>query len=219
MSQTIIEPFSSRLRKAMGLRSMKGADLVKATGLSKQQISQYVNGKFEPKPQALYSLAQALNVPEKWLSGFDVPMDREAPVYPSGVLPLKIVSLPVLGEIACGAPLLTFETGESYQTMVAMDGEPQADFCLRAKGDSMMGAGINDGDMVLVRSQERVETGEIAAVIIDDEATLKRVHYDEERGELSLYPENPAYRPMHYKNEDLEKIRILGKAISVHSKL
>lgn len=208
--------FQERLKEAMALRGKKAADLVKETTLSKQQMSQYVNGKFIAKANAMDELAQALNVDEKWLRGYNVSMER---LRHSSLGDLKTVALPVLGEIACGAPLLTYERGEIYYANLAVSGEVQPDFCLRAKGDSMIGARIHDGDMVLIREQERVENGEIAAVIIEDEATLKRVYYDEENDEISLYPENPDYRPMHFRKDDLNKIRILGKAISVHSNL
>ena len=92
-----------------------------------------------------------------------------------------------------------------------------ADFCLRAKGDSMIGARIMDGDIVFIRNQPMVDNGEIAAVIIDDEATLKRVYYDRDAGKLMLVPENPKYSPLMYVGEELNNIRILGKAVAFQS--
>ena len=86
-----------------------------------------------------------------------------------------------------------------------------------ACGDSMIGARIYDGDAVFIRNQPMVENGEIAAVIIDDEATLKRVYYDREHARLQLVPENPAYSPLVYVGEELDNIRILGKAVGFMS--
>lgn len=93
----------------------------------------------------------------------------------------------------------------------------RADFCLRACGDSMINARIYDGDIVFIREQPMVEKGEIAAVIINDEATLKRVYYYPEQNKIILNPENPAYEPFVYVGEELNSIRILGKAIAFQS--
>lgn len=92
-----------------------------------------------------------------------------------------------------------------------------ADFCLKAKGDSMIGARIQDGDIVFIRKQSIVENGEIAAVIIDNEATLKRVYYEKDKNKLFLQAENPKYPPLSYEGEELDHIRILGKAIVFQS--
>lgn len=94
-----------------------------------------------------------------------------------------------------------------------------ADFCLIMKGDSMSGARIMDGDVVFIRYQPEMENGEIAAVAIDDEATLKRFYRDEETGNITLVAENPAYAPIVYDRSEVEKLWILGKAVAVQSKL
>ena len=81
----------------------------------------------------------------------------------------------------------------------------------------MVGARIFDGDIVFIRRQESVDNGEIAAVAIDDEATLKRVYYYPSEGKIILMPENPKYAPLVYINEELESIKILGKAVAFQS--
>lgn len=91
----------------------------------------------------------------------------------------------------------------------------RADFCLRVKGDSMINARICDGDIVFIKKQPDVNDGEIAAVLIGNEATLKRVY--KKKNEIILVAENPAYKPLVYKNEELNEIRILGKAIAFQS--
>ena len=94
-----------------------------------------------------------------------------------------------------------------------------ADFCLIMKGESMINARIMDGDIVFIRQQPEVENGEIAAVAIDDEATLKRFYRDEKTGTITLIAENPAYAPMVYDRSEAENLWILGKAVAVQSKL
>lgn len=81
----------------------------------------------------------------------------------------------------------------------------------------MIGARIYDGDIVFIKKQDMVNNGEIAAVIIDNEATLKRVYYYPEKNKIVLNPENPAFEPLVYINEELNEIRILGKAVAFQS--
>ena len=120
--------------------------------------------------------------------------------------------VPILGSIACGAPILAQEHIDGYT-----EAPVQADFALICKGDSMMGARIYDGDLVYIRQQETVENGEIAAVLIDGEATLKRVRLGPDS--ISLMPENPMYRPIILWGEEMNQIQILGKAVAFTASL
>ena len=120
----------------------------------------------------------------------------------------------MLGEIACGNPIFADEDRESY---VKAGTNVNADFCLTARGDSMIGARIFDGDIVFCRSQSTVENGEIAVVVIEDEATLKRVYFYPEKKKLVLQAENPKYEPFVYVGDELSEIRIMGKAIAFQS--
>lgn len=131
-----------------------------------------------------------------------------------GIFPLESRRFPMLGEIACGKPMMAYEDLESY---VISGTDLHADFCLRARGDSMIGARIMDGDIVFIRSADMVSNGEIAAVVIDNEATLKRVYYYPEEQKLILTPENPKYPPLVYIGNQLAEIRILGQAIAFQS--
>ncbi|MBE6982883.1 MAG: LexA family transcriptional repressor [Ruminococcaceae bacterium] len=132
-----------------------------------------------------------------------------------GIIPLpETRQIPLLGLIACGAPILAEEHIEEY---VDMPKYINADFALTCKGDSMINARIFDGDIVYIRQQDTVDSGEIAAVLIDGEATLKRVQLFEDH--ISLEPENPQYRPMVYWGEEMNNIRILGKAVAFTSTL
>ncbi|MCQ2530308.1 MAG: hypothetical protein MJ086_03540 [Lachnospiraceae bacterium] len=138
------------------------------------------------------------------------------PNWADQIKPVEIRTLPVLGRVACGKPIFTEEERE-YVTIE--DAPKNVDFILIAKGDSMINARINDGDYVFIRKQSEVNNGDIAVVIIDDEATLKRVHFDKEKQILQLLPENPAYMPLVFVGDELENVQILGKAIAVMSML
>lgn len=129
----------------------------------------------------------------------------------SNIYPIELKKFPLLGEIACGEPIFCDEDRESY---ILAGSDIHADFCLKCKGDSMINARIYDGDIVFIRKQDIVDNGEIAAVVIDDEATLKRVYYDREKNVVTLVAENPKYTPMIYSGSDLEQIHVLGKAIA-----
>ncbi len=106
---------------------------------------------------------------------------------------------------------------EEWEGSIEAGSNLKVDYCLRCKGDSMINARIFDGDIVFIKQQPVVENGEIAAVIIEDEVTLKRVYFYPEENTVMLQPENPRYRPLIYSGSDLERIRILGKAIAFHS--
>ncbi len=204
--------FAKRLRKAMDIRNVKQVELVGKTEISKSAISQYLSGAFVPKQKNTYKLAEALNVDPAWLMGKDVCMERKD--YLGEIFPIKVKRVPLLGEIAAGEPILVCEQRSTY---MEVDENLDVDFCLKIKGDSMIGARILNEDIVFIRRQPCVENGEIAAVIIDNEVTLKRFYKND--GLIMLRPENPKYQPLMYTREDFKQVRILGKAIFFQSKL
>lgn len=216
--------FNKQLIKAMDLKGISQTELCARTGIPKSAMSQYMSGKFKPKQNRTFLIAKALNVNEAWLMGFDdVPMERiddkdRIDIDLSSIkniepLP-KMKKVPLLGTIACGEPILAEENIEDYLNMPE---RIKGTFALRCKGDSMINARIFDGDIVYIREQPDVENGEIAAVLIDNEATLKRVYKYENR--IELRPENPTYKVMNFENEELNNIRILGKAVGFFSKV
>jgi len=214
-----MEIFQQRLLEAMAAQGMRASELSKRTGLSKARISQYVNGKFIPKSDAIILLAEALQVSELWLMGKDAPAEpqpRPQIPCPDNVAPLRLCRYPILGEIACGLPILAEEDPDGGYVTAA---ETTADFCLTAKGDSMIGARIFDGDEVFIQQTDLVNNGEIAAVVVDNEATLKRVYYYPEAEKLILTAENPVYPPMVFVGPELADIRILGRAVAFQSKV
>ncbi len=134
----------------------------------------------------------------------------------SNISSIHLKKFPMLGEIACGEPIWADEDKESY---VMADMDIRADFCLKAKGDSMINARIHNGDIVFIREAPIVDNGEIAAVIINNEATLKRWYYYREENKLMLVAENPKYPPLVYLNEQPNEVRCLGRAVYFMSAL
>lgn len=202
---------SNNLKKLRRERGMTLDELAKALGTSRQTIHRYENGVIaNVPPEKVEQLAGVLGVSPSALMGWGTDLDAGK----LGIMPVTVKKLPLLGEIACGDPIYAREEHESY---ACADGGLDADFCLRAHGDSMIGARILDGDIVFIRSQNSVDNGEIAAVIINDEATLKRVYYYPNEEKLILSPENPKYAPLVYIKEELNDIKILGKAVAFQS--
>ena len=200
------------MRKAKGLTL---ESLAESVGTSRQTIHRYENGTISNiPPEKVVLLAEALDTTPTVLMGWDERAE-EFPTF-DNIIPITTKRLPMLGEIACGKPIYANEEHESY---AITDASLDADFCLRAKGDSMTGARILDGDIVFIRSQNAVDNGEIAAVIIGDEATLKRVYYYPADEKLILSAENPKYPPLVYVGEELNQIKIIGKAISFQSRI
>lgn len=207
-----VATFARRLREGLDVRGMTQAELAKRSGISKSSISRYIKGDWEGKQSAVYELAKALGVTEAWLMGYDVPMESDtAPAVPPGFEPLpKMVKRPLVGSIACGEPITAEENIEDY---VDVPENVQCDFCLRCKGDSMIDAGIHDGDVVYIHITPQVENGQIAAVRIEGEATLKRVFWDESSQTLTLLAENRNFAPLVYTGPILDTVQIEGKAV------
>ena len=198
------------LRKAKG---MTLDELAAAVGTSKQNIHRYERGIILNSPSdKIVAIAEALGTSPSALMGWGEAEESFPEV--SGISKVTVKRLPILGDIACGKPIYADEEHESY---AAASDTLDADFCLRAHGDSMIGARIYDGDIVFIKSQSSVDNGEIAAVIINDEATLKRVYFYPEDEKLILSPENPRYAPLVYIKDELDSIKILGKAVAFQS--
>ena len=222
---------SERLKAIIKERNIAQVDILQAAKpyciqygvkLGKSDLSQYVNGKVEPKQEKLTILGLALGVNEAWLMGYDVSpvrdnftVTRSSIPAASNIIPMpEKRQVPLLGTIACGEPILATENIEDY---VAIPKELPGDFALTCKGDSMINARIFDGDIVYIRQQDTVENGEIAAVLIDNEATLKRVRFLPQ-GMLMLQAENPKYPPIYIGGDDeTRNVRILGKAVAFQS--
>lgn len=192
------------------------SDIARELSISRQAYSNYELGNREADYDTLNKLADYFGVSVDYLLGRidDKIHDDKHDLTKYGLSPVKTKKFRMLGEIACGEPIFC---NEEYETFVEASADINADFCLTAKGDSMINARIFDGDIVFIKSTPEVNNGEIAAVVIDDEATLKRVYYYRNENKLVLSAENPRYAPLVYVNEELDSINILGKAVAFMS--
>lgn len=199
-----------RIKEKRIERNMTLEEVGKIAGVSRATIQRYESGTISNIPSdRIERIAKALKTTPAYLMGWED--DSFDPFLFDGISPIETKKIPMLGEIACGEPILCNEDRESY---VLVGTDIRADFCLRCKGDSMINARIFDGDIVFVRKQDTVENGEIAVVVIDDEATLKRFYYYPESGKIELKPENPKYNSLIYLEGQRNDIHILGKAIA-----
>lgn len=205
---------TKRLRKAVDDSGYTQTELCEKTGITKGALSSYLSGRYFPKQKALDKLSEALKVPIFWLMGYKDTDEKVSLDDISNIYPVELKKFPLLGEIACGEPRFANEDRESY---VEASTGIKADFCLKVKGDSMINARIQDGDIVFIREQPSVYNGEVAAVVIEDEATLKRVYYYPEKDLFILKAENPKYDDLVFSKSELNNIRILGKAIAFQS--
>ena len=203
------------LRTSQGMTLEQVAEKV---GVGKSTVRKWETGLIaNMRRDKIAALADALNTSPMYLMGWSDEINPAPALDLSkfdNIYPVKLKKFPLLGEIACGKPIFANEDRESY---ILAGSDIHADFCLRAKGDSMVNARILDGDIVFIRKQDMVDNGEIAAVAIGDDVTLKRVVYYPEQNLLILKAENSKYQDMIYAQDQLDQIYILGKAIAFQS--
>lgn len=207
-----IDVLYQRIRSRRKELGMSQEELAEKVGYkTKSSINKIELGQNDIAQSKIYEFAKALRTTPAYLMGWeDAPNDDHLTI--PNIYPIEKKKFPLLGNVACGQPILATENFEGY---IESGSDIHADFCLRAKGDSMVNARILDGDIVFIRKQDMVENGEIAAVLIDNEATLKRFYISNDIVQLNA--ENPSYAPQIYKKEELNGIRILGKAIAFQS--
>ncbi len=208
--------FDSVLKSLREERGLSQKELADALGTSKSTIGMYEQGKRTPKSEKMSEIATYFGVTTDYLMGRTSHSSlNEINFSKLGISKIITHKIPVLGKIACGKPIMC---EEEYETQYDANSDINADFCLKASGDSMINARIFDGDIVFIRQQDIVENGEIAAVIVnDEEVTLKRFYYDPEAKSVTLTPENPIYKPMFFSGDDLSHIRVLGKVVGFSS--
>lgn len=202
-----------RIRQVRQEQDVTQQELADYIGVSKQAVYKYENNIVTNIPtDKVDAIAKRLKVSPAYLMGWEeqpTPKPTSPAPIPPGFEPMpKMKKIPLIGSIACGEPI-TAE--QNIEKMVDVPESIRCDFSLTCHGDSMVDAGIHDKDVVYIRTQPEVENGEIAAVRIDGEATLKRVYYNP--GTLTLMPANPAYAPMVYTGSQLEEVHIEGKAV------
>lgn len=202
---------AKNIKKYMSLNNVSQTDICNALKFKPSTFSDWVNAKTYPRIDKIEMLANYFGIEKSDLVEDKSNDDSD---YINNIYKIDKIKLPFLGSVACGEPIYVDEDRESY-IMVGTD--IHADFCLQCKGDSMINARIHDGDIVFVRKQDIVNNGEIAVVIIDDEATLKRFYYYKEQNMVILRPENNKYQDIVLTGEELEKVRVIGKAVAFQS--
>lgn len=194
------------------LRKKKGwsqTELAKRAGYTdRTSIAKIENGSVDLPQSRIAKFAEVFGVTESELMGLDKVNEN---LTIKNLVPFEVKEIPILGKIACGEPIFADEERGRYTTVSGV----HADFALEAQGDSMIGDRIHNGDIVFCRNQPTVENGEIAVVIIKDEATLKHFFYYPDRGLVILKASNPAYEDLIYMDDEMADIRILGKAVAV----
>lgn len=197
--------YLSARRKKLGLTQKEVAEMV---GVAEGTVSRWESGEIaNMRRDRIAMYAKAL----KTSPAFIMTGEEEKPEVPPGFEPLpRTVRRPIVGDIACGDPITAEQNIQDYAEVPE---QFHCDFCLRCKGDSMIDAGIHDGDVVYIHIQPQVENGQIAAVRIDGEATLKRVFWDEQQQVLQLAPCNPAMAPLIYTGPILDTVQIEGLAV------
>lgn len=208
----MLELYKNIKRRRQQLK-MTQTDLALKMGYAdKSMIAKIEKGNVDLPQSKILAFANALETTPGELMGWDY--ETEATETVDNIYKLDRIKLPMLGKVACGEPIFADEDRESY-IMVGTD--IGADFCLQCQGDSMINARIHDGDIVFVKKTDIVENGEIAVVIIDDEATLKRFFYYREQNLVILKPENPKYQDIILTGEQLNQVRVIGRAVAFQS--
>ena len=209
---SINEVFKDNLNYYMSLNDISQVELAERLSVTPAAVNKWTKGQNIPRMNKVDKLCSIFGCQRS-----DLLLQRDATEtepLPPNCFPIEKRKFPLLGNIACGEPIFANEDFEGY---VEAGADIDADFCLRASGDSMIGARINDGDIIFIRKQPTVENGQIAAVLIENEATLKRFYYDQASDTVQLMAENPSYAPIVKMKSDLEDIRILGRAIAFQS--
>lgn len=191
------------IKKLRSERGLTQEDVAIGVEVGKSAISMYESGQRSPTFETLEALADFFNVPMAFFL---------EDTLPHNILPIRRKRVRLLGAIAAGVPIFA---DEDMETQIAVDYDVKCDFALKVVGDSMINARIQNGDIVFIREQPDVEEGEIAAVIIDDTAALKRVYHIP--GGVTLVSENPKYAPMTFTRENSDSVRIIGKVVAFQS--
>lgn len=195
--------FTERFNELLIEKKITQSDLSKITGITQSSISDWSRGKYQPKQDKIDVLASALGVTPAYLMGWTDSISNHVDNVIS-LVPIK--KIPVLGKITYGEAMLV---EENYSGYFLADDLIQADFIIKAKDDSMIDAGIKDGDLAFFKKQATVKNGDIAAVYYEGETCLKRVYKDQEN--YTLLACNTNYSPITI-NDDLI---ILGKLMGV----
>lgn len=198
--------FAANLNRFLTASGIKQNEIAKMLRVAESTVSSWCSGAKLPRMPKIDQLAQIFGVQRSDLL-------EEKCALPSNMYPAKWREpVPLVGDIACGTPILAEQNITDY---VQTPEHIHADFALRCRGESMIDAGVHDGDIVFIRQQPAVTNGQIAAVLVDgaeSEATLKRVYLDGDV--LTLQAANPAFAPKAFVGDDIDRVHILGLAVA-----
>ena len=204
------DKLGDRLKELREERNLSQTEVANKIGITKQNLYKYENGIIENIPRdKIEALANYYDVSPSLIMGWNDSLEGIPGINPIH----KINRIPILGEIACGEPILCQENFDGY--VITDPSMISADFSIYADGDSMIDANIHDGDLVFIKQTPVVENGSICAVLIDDSATLKRFYKTDDQ--IILQPENNSYHPIIITEEDMKDVRILGEMVGVYS--
>lgn len=202
-----------RIKERREQLNLSQEELAKRMGYkSRSSINKMELGIQDVPQRKIKEFAKALNCS----IGFLLEDEPPAPKLPAGIFIPKMQKVPKIGKVACGKPIYS---PDEYGEIAEMPEGTPADFALEATGDSMIGARIHDGDIVFCRSAKIVDNGQIAAVAIDDEMTLKRFYYYPDKDLVILKPENPAFEDMIYSGPEIDQVNVIGQAVAFQSKI
>ena len=203
---------AKNIRHYMELNNKTRNEMCKALGVKYTTFTDWVNAKTYPRIDRIEQMAEYFGIGKSEL------LEER---LPNGAIPYQkrpTLPIPIVGVVSCGTPLLAEDNIEGYIDTPAQDvttGETY--FWLRAKGDSMINVGIHEGDLLLIRQQNDVDSGDIAVVAInEDDATLKRVIKKENA--LILQPENPSYETKIFIGEEMTSVHIRGRLMKLEKR-
>ena len=214
--------FYDIFKKLCDEKGMKVGHVADAVGINRSSVSTWKKSGYTPRPEALNRIAEYFNVSVDYLLG----KEKEPPKterfdlssVPNAMPFAETRYAPILGFIPAGLPVLAVEDIQGYASIPYRDDDEY--FFLRVSGESMSGAGIHTGDLVLIRRQPCAEDGQIVAARVNgDEATLKR--YKRQGDMIMLLPENPDYEPQIVPISDFEAghAQIIGVALEIRRTL
>lgn len=187
------------------------SDVAKFVGVNEGTVSRWESGDISNmRRDKIALLSKILQISPLTIMGYEDFNEDDNFIYIKNIVPIPKIRVPILGTIAAGTPILADENIEDY---IDFNHPVKFDFALRVKGTSMINANIHDGDIVFIKEQADVDNGQIAAVLIDDEATLKRIY--KQKNSVMLVAENPEFEPMVFTEHDAKNIRIIGRAVYV----
>lgn len=204
------DSIGERIRKSRIAKSLTQDEVAKLMEVTRGAVANWEHNRSLPPAKNFPRLAQILGVSSAYLQ-----MESDYPIANEIPMPEDLLKIPIIATVKCGVNGLAFEEDGGFVNVEKKHGEDLRAF--RCKGDSMIGAGIHDGDIAIVRIQDQVESGELAIVVINgDEGTLKKVHIQNDS--IILESANPLFPPRVFTGVDRAIVHIVGKVIETRRK-